>query len=260
MSTAKRRPVRLRGAVDQGADRLLQAVELGGGPRAQLVHHRAQVGEHGLGERADLVGDAPYLLRGYGIAARAEHLHRLGLHADGEHLLDDRVVQVAGDPLALLAARLVALPLQQRGVVDGDRRLLGHRAEELQPPLGDRLARGEEHVEHAGRGAADLERDARERVPLQLAQVGAQRIPAGVGLDLPPSVGHHDRPAGAHRVEHAQRRAPSVAVEQAVEEVRQVREPGGAHDAQVPAGLVEGEDLHPGELVGLPYLGGERVE
>jgi hypothetical protein len=74
------------------------------------------------------------------------------------------------------------------------------------------------------------------------------------------SVGDDDRLVALERLQHPKGHAPLLALDQPLEEVRPVPEPGGAHDAQATADVVDGEDLHPGQRVGLQHLLGQRVE
>jgi hypothetical protein len=238
----------------------LRQAELGRRRRSQLVHHRPEVRQYGLREQPDLVRDPPHALRGDARPARTEDLHRLGLHADGEHLLHDRVVQVARQPLTLLAAGELPLVLQERGVVDRHGGLLGHGQQELEVALPDHLARREEGVEDPRRPTPDDEGDAGEPAPVELGEVVAHRLPRGVALDHVPAVRDHDGLAELERLDHLQGGAAFPALHEPLEEVRPASETCRAHDLQTGTRLVEGEDLHSRQRIGLEDLTRQCVQ
>jgi hypothetical protein len=149
---------------------------------------------------------------------------------------------------------------QQRGVVDGDRRLVGHRGEELHRAWLHRLPRREEGVKYADSLAARHHGNAREGFPRQFAQVLAQRLPGGVVGDDGPPVRDEHRLRPLEGIQHAQRRTAPPAFLESVEEVGPVPEAGGAHDAQLASRGVQGQDLNGGERVGLQHLRRERVK
>ena len=129
---------------DAGVDRPVEVdVRLEARPIGDLVHElehldaeaRVLVGLEGEDAGADLADRLVDLVDGLheaspiGVAGRVR-CDRLQHHPHGEEPLDDRVVQVAGDPLPVLEAIQQVPVVAAAGELDGERGLVGERLDD----------------------------------------------------------------------------------------------------------------------------------
>jgi hypothetical protein len=184
--------------------------------RAQLEDQRAQLLHRPLGEVLQ-AGDLLARLRAATVAVPVAVEQRgggLGGEHDPEQLLGHRVVQLAGQPVALLEDAQLAAALVQPRVLDGDRRMGGEHLDHLlvarvervralllgevegadhPPPGDDRHPEERAHLRVGGRPPA-----AEARVPADVRRAQRRRV----GRDHRPEhpVRARQRPHGRHQV------------------------------------------------------------
>lgn len=164
---------------------------------------------HGLDEFLHFPGQ--FCLRRAGPGIGEHGLERARVHANGEDALDDGVVQVMSKPLSFLLPDPAPVALDQRVVVQGERGLVGHCLEELADGGAVLWLPGDVGVDDAACDALKPERGGDEVAPVQLRDVGVQRLPAVIGEHFRLAAGIEALPPGTQRLVGCQRRAALVA-------------------------------------------------